>query len=71
MNQTTYLFSLPSLSEGFARVFDFGSTLNEYNDSDSGKQADLTALKSDWLAIGNDMREVINCYEKEQYSTGK
>lgn len=58
MNQTTYLFSLPSFMEGVARVVDFGSTLNQYNDSPTEEQADLRALQSDWEAIGNDMRKI-------------
>ncbi len=62
MRNSGFLFSEPSFIEGFARLIDFGSTLNKYNDSESGKIADNRALKSDWQAIGNDIRIVVSKY---------
>ena len=41
------------------RLLDFAGTLNEYNTSFSGEQADRIALASDWKAIGDDLRLVI------------
>lgn len=59
MNTSSYLFSTPSFIEGVGRLLDFGSTLNNYNYSKSGKEADYKAISSDWRAVGNDMREVM------------
>ena len=42
-----------------ARLLDFAGTLNEYNSSLSGEQADRIAIASDWRAIGDDLRLVI------------
>ncbi len=64
MNYTTNLFSEPSFFEGVARLVDFGSTLNEYNISNTSEQADEKALKSDWYAIGEDFKKVVNDYGK-------
>ena len=39
------------------RLVDFGGTLNEYNRSLTGEQADLIALWMDWASIGYDLRQ--------------
>jgi hypothetical protein len=46
-----FLYARPSFLEGLARIFDFGGTLNEYNQSLTPKQADFLALRADWLTI--------------------
>lgn len=51
------LFARPSFLEGVARIFDFAGTLSEYNRSRTGEEADYQALLSDWLAVGDDIRE--------------
>jgi hypothetical protein len=56
---TDYLFAKPNFIGGMARLLDLGSTLNVYNDSPSEEIADMKALKSDWMAVGNDMRFAI------------
>lgn len=66
MDRTSYLFSQPSLIEGIGRLFDWGATLNIYNSSDSAQEADYKALRSDWKATGDDIREAIVQYEKGQ-----
>lgn len=53
---STFLFARSSFAEGVARLVDFGGTLNEYNYSPTGRQADMFAHWADWTAIGNDMR---------------
>lgn len=53
---TNVLFARPSFVEGFARVFDFGGALNQYNISETPAEADYLALKADWLAILDDLR---------------
>ena len=53
------LFAQPSFLEGLARSLDLGDTLTEYNRSESGHAADRRALRSDWDAIGRDMRNAM------------
>ena len=60
-----FLYARPSFLEGVARIIDMGGTLNEYNSSRSGQEADAVALRSDWAAIGQDMRDAIGEFEKE------
>lgn len=54
------LFARPSFLEGMARLFDFGNTLSEYNNSLTPEQADRLAIASDWRAIGLDMRHAMD-----------
>lgn len=61
-----FLYAKPSFLEGVARIFDFGGTLNGYNDSPTGEEADAAAIRSDWEAIGQDMHNAIESFEKEQ-----
>lgn len=68
MNTSSYLFSTPSFIEGVGRLLDFGSTLNNYNYSKSDKEADYRAISSDWRAVGNDMREVMESEVKKTLS---
>ena len=53
---TTRLFARPSFVDGVARLFDFGDTLTEYNQSLSPKQADEIALRADLEAVAQDSR---------------
>jgi len=68
-NSTTEQFGLlyaaPTFLEGVARSIDIGDTLTKYNTSESGAAADLQALRSDWLAIGNDLRQSIAQFEQD------
>jgi hypothetical protein len=50
------LFARPSFAEGVGRIMDLSNSLNAYNDSRSGTEADLRALRRDWMAIGHDVR---------------
>jgi len=50
------LFARPSFLEGFARIFDLGGTLNQYSESRSPQEADIRAIRSDWSAVGDDLR---------------
>ena len=54
------LYARPSFFEGVARLYDRYGLLNRYNQSSSPKKADAKAIASDWLAVGNDIREAIN-----------
>lgn len=61
-----FLYARPSFLEGVARIFDFGGALNEYNVSSTGHEADTAAIRSDWEAIGQDMRAAIEAFEREE-----
>ena len=54
---------MPSFLERIARIFDFGGTLVEdFEVPGTGFEEDFVALRSDWLAIGQDMRDVMGGY---------
>ena len=57
------LFARPSALGGMASILDFGDTLTEYNTANSPEQADVLALWSDWLAVGDDMWVALRAYE--------
>ena len=57
------LFACPSALGGVASILDFGDTLTEYNTANSPEQADVLALWSDWLAVGDDMWAALRAYE--------
>jgi len=50
------LFARPSFLTSFGQFLDFGNTAFEFNRSLDGNQADLLAMKADWLAVGDDIR---------------
>lgn len=54
-----FLFARPSFCGGIAGLLDFGNTLSVYNVSPTPRQADYLALKSDWVAVGYDLRRAI------------
>ena len=58
-----YSYARPSFIEGLARIFDLGGTLrNDYKPSRTVYEQDIAAMRSDWIVIGQDMRDVINTY---------
>ena len=59
INYAELLFARPSFLEGAARTLDIGSTFTEYNTAPSSSQADSVALRSDWQAVGEDMRNAM------------
>lgn len=62
---TTFLYAEPSFTEGVARLFDWGGTLNEYNYSNSGQEADRNAMFVDWAAVSEDYAEVIKNFAND------
>lgn len=54
--RSTYLFARPSFIEGFARMVDISNSLNTYNQSRNGQEADARATYEDWKAVGHDVR---------------
>jgi len=60
---TGLLYARPSFTEGFARLIDFGGTLQEYNYALNADRADFLALASDWDMVGDDLRTAVNRYD--------
>jgi hypothetical protein len=58
-NYSTFLFAVPTFSEGVGRLIDVGDTLTEYNYSPSAEGADRLAIAADWLAVGQDIQNAI------------
>lgn len=54
--QSNYLFARPSFVEGVGRIVDVSNSLNTYNQSRSGAEADAHAIREDWKALGHDVR---------------
>lgn len=65
MGKSDFLFARPSFMGGIARLFDLTGTLNIYNESGTGEKADVRALRQDWKAIGDDLRDAVEKYRKE------
>jgi hypothetical protein len=51
---TDFLFARPSIIEGIGRNMDFFGSMNSYNYSSNGEEADKIAIASDLLAIYKD-----------------
>lgn len=66
MGHSDFLFAKPNFLGGVARLFDFAGTLNTYNVSPNGEVADIRAFQEDWKAIGDDLRNALDIYRKEQ-----
>jgi hypothetical protein len=59
-SKSDFLFAQPSFLSGMARALDLSGTFDAYNRSRNGGEADLRAIWSDWLTVGQDMSEAIN-----------
>ncbi len=68
---SSLLFASPSFLEGMARAVDFGDFLTEYNSSPAPELADLNALQSDWMAVGQDMSQAFAEVRREKEATSK
>ena len=60
-----FLFAQPSFLEGMARTLDIGGTLDVYNTSPSGDEADEAALLADWFAVGDSIRHQMREFAAE------
>ncbi len=63
--RTDYLFAMPSVWSGAARVFDLFGVFDMYNDSPSDDLADARALYSDWRITGQDLAGAMMVVERE------
>jgi hypothetical protein len=67
-----YLFVIPRPWFGAARLLDLGGQFDEYNYSPTIQEADLNALRADWLAVGNDIREAAQrAVDAQRLATGR
>jgi len=62
-----YAFKLPSFFDGLANIFDLGGTLEEYySQFGNGYEEDLAALRSDWIVVGQDLRDAMATFEDNE-----
>jgi hypothetical protein len=59
---TDFLYARPSIIEGIGRNIDFFGSMNTYNYSENGEEADKIAIASDLLGIYKD-------FQKAYYNT--
>ena len=64
--QTTYLYAIPTWTEGVGRLVDFGGFLSQYNTSSTDDEADARALALDWLAVGSDLRRAMRIFAENE-----
>jgi hypothetical protein len=63
-SQTFRLFkNKPSFFGGFGSIFDLTDPRNKFNSSKTDSEADCESIHADWVAIGMDMKEVVNEYD--------
>lgn len=62
---TFRLFALPSVLQGIGSILDLGGVVHRYATSPSGAEADSLAIRSDWEAIGQDLRRAVEKLESE------
>ncbi|MBZ5526970.1 MAG: hypothetical protein LAN71_03580 [Acidobacteriia bacterium] len=62
--KSDFLIAQPSLFSGAARLFDFHGLYDEYNISQTEAQADAMATFSDWVLVGQDIREAVEQHER-------
>jgi hypothetical protein len=54
---TDFLFAMPDFLREMGRTIDIGSTLVNYNSSETPGEADSKALANDWAVIGTEWRK--------------
>ncbi len=54
-----FLFAQPSAIAGVARFFDFAGVFDDYNVSANEGEADLKAVYTDWVCVGDAFRTAI------------
>ena len=63
--RTDYLFAMPSVWSGAARLFDLFGVFDTYNDSASDELADARAIYSDWHIVGQELAGAMMVVERE------
>ena len=57
--QTTFLFALPSMLSGVARLLNFSGWFDSYNEGETSETADAMALYSDFRMVGQDLQKAM------------
>ena len=62
-------YAKPTFLGGLARILDLGGTLrNTYSHSDAVYEMDILAMRSDWIAIGQDLGDAIGSFPDHETS---
>ena len=51
-----FLFAKPSFLAGVGRAIDIGGVFDDYNLTETPRQADARAMAADWQVVGDDLR---------------
>lgn len=60
-----YLFATPSFLSGVARTLDIAGLFDDYNFSETPAEAEIRAMRSDWLSVGRDIHAAMMSLEAE------
>lgn len=60
--RTDFLVAQPSFWSGFARLFDFFGTFDNYNHSQNEQEADARAFNNDWNMVAQDFNQAATTY---------
>lgn len=63
--KTGFLYSDPSFLSGLSRTLDLYGLYDAYNISESGTEADIRAIASDWMIVGQDLWDAIDRTEHQ------
>jgi hypothetical protein len=63
--KSDFLFAQPSFFSGAGRAIDLWGTFDDYNRSETTLEADEKAIASDWIIVGQDLYNAIECEENE------
>ncbi len=62
---TDYLFATPSAITGVGSIFNLSGGYFAYNLSRSGEEADLEAIRRDWLVTAQDLKKAVKLSKSE------
>jgi hypothetical protein len=65
-DDTCFLFTDPGVLSGWAAILDMAGTLNVYNESRSGQDADERAIASDWAIVGKDIQNAVKHFDEKE-----
>ncbi len=68
---TDFLFARPKMLSGFGSVLDLYGTMDIPNTSRTAQEADMMALRSDWITVANDIRAAMTTVDKKRKRTSK
>lgn len=60
-----FLFATPTFASGAASAFDLGALMFVFNSVENGQLADELALRSDWRAVGAELRRALERHQAD------